>query len=116
MPGHFWTANVFTPSSAIDDSILFCNTRIAVITTMMEKTPTNTPSSVSAERSLCAAMAFNAIKQHSFSSARHISGLRIWDCGLRISFAAQCVHRLHARGTPGGKKAGDHTRNQRNQD
>jgi hypothetical protein len=37
--------------------MLLCITRMAVITTMMEKTPTSTPSSVRAERSLCAAMA-----------------------------------------------------------
>ena len=80
---------VMDPASSLDAvrNLGLSDGRIAVITTIIEKTPTNTPSNVSAERSLCAAMAFNAIKQHSLSSARHISGFRIWDFGSRISFA-----------------------------
>ena len=43
--------------------MLLCITRIAVMTTMMENTPTSTPSSVSAERNLCAASAPMAMKK-----------------------------------------------------
>src|SRR3954465_6667372 len=103
MPGHFCTAKVFTPSSAIDDSILFCRMRIAVMTTMIEKTPTITPRSVSAERSLCAATAFSAITQLSLSSARH------------ILFAPQGVHRVHSRRAPGGKKSRHNACDQRHE-
>ena len=42
------------------------------MTTMMEKTPTSTPSSVSAERSLCAARALIAMRKLSLISARRI--------------------------------------------
>ena len=49
--------------------MLLWNTRIAVITTIMEKTPTRIPSKVSDERSLCAAIASNAIIQLSRTSA-----------------------------------------------
>jgi len=52
-----------------------CNTRIAVITTMMGNTPTVTPSSVSAERSLCAASAFIAMRKLSCSSATKPQGV-----------------------------------------
>ena len=52
--------------------MLFCMTRMAVITTMMEKTPTSTPSNVSAERNLCAASALIAIRKLSLISARRI--------------------------------------------
>ncbi len=67
--GQRWTANVWLPSWLISVSMFCLSTRIAVITTMMEKTPINTPSSVSAERSLCAASAFMAIVKLSFASA-----------------------------------------------
>jgi hypothetical protein len=50
---------------------------MAVITTMMENTPINTPSSVSAERSLCAASAFMAIAKLSRTSA---SSRAPWPC------------------------------------
>ena len=50
-------------------SMSLCMTRMAVITTMMEKTPTSTPSKVRAERSLCAARAVIAVKKLSFNSA-----------------------------------------------
>src|SRR5438094_451725 len=102
MPGHFCTAKVFTPSSAIDDSILFCKMRIAVMTTMIEKTPTNTPSNVSADRSLCAEMALRAIKQLSLSSARH------------ILFAPQRIHGIHACRAPGWEKSRNHAGEQGN--
>ncbi len=48
---------------------------MAVITTMMEKTPTSTPSSVSAERSLCAARALMAMKKLSSNSASSNVGI-----------------------------------------
>src|SRR5437870_4489362 len=97
-------ANVFAPKSASDDSILLCRTRIAVMTTMIEKTPTSTPRRVNAERNLCVATALSAIRQLSFTSMRH------------ISFAAQRVHGIHARRTPGREEAGDDARDQRHGD
>ncbi len=50
--------------------MLLSITRMAVITTMMENTPTSTPSSVSAERSLCAASALMAMRKLSRSLGR----------------------------------------------
>ena len=47
-------------------------TLMAVITTMIEKTPINTPNSVSAERSLCVVSALMAMVKLSRSSASRI--------------------------------------------
>ena len=52
--GHFWMAKVWLPNWLKLFSTFRSSTRMAVITTMMENTPINTPSSVSAERSMCA--------------------------------------------------------------
>ena len=62
-------ANVWLPSSLSPVSTLCFNTRMAVITTMMENTPINTPRRVSAERSLCARSAFMAMEKLSRASA-----------------------------------------------
>src|SRR4051794_33129792 len=84
--------------------MFFCKMRMAVITTMIENTPTSTPSSVSAERSLCAEMALRAIKQLSFNSARH------------ILFASQSVNWIHPRRAPRGEEARNHAGQQRHED
>ena len=62
---------VWLPSELNCCSMLLSITRIAVITTMMENTPTSTPSSVSAERSVCAAIALMAMEKLSRASARN---------------------------------------------
>ena len=54
--------------------------RMVVMTTMMEKTPTMTPSKVSAERSLCAASAPIAMRKLSFTSAAKIRGILNSEC------------------------------------
>ena len=66
-------AKVWLPNWVSSDSTLRCNTRMAVMTTMMENTPTSTPRSVSAERNLCATSAFMAIQKLSLSSARNMA-------------------------------------------
>jgi hypothetical protein len=71
--GNFCTLKVCDPSWPNSFSILLCITRIAVITTMIENTPTSTPTSVSAERSLCAARALIAIRKLSLTSAGRMS-------------------------------------------
>src|SRR5579884_3671699 len=75
---------------------------MVVITTMMENTPTLTPSRVSAERSLCAAMEFAAIRKLSFSS----SSANSMKCGLDgwSSLIAQCLHGVHPRRAPRREK------------
>src|SRR5438093_4432007 len=107
---------VLLPNWLICFSMSLCITRIAVMTTMMEKTPTNTPSRVRAERSLWAARAPMAIKKLSFTSVpRRIN----WKRKLFIaggSFAAQCVHGIHPRRPEGGEEARNHPGNERDED
>ena len=55
-------------------SMLCFRTRIAVITTMMEKTPIRTPSNVSAERNLCADSAVIAMEKLSRVSTNNFVG------------------------------------------
>ena len=70
--GTLWTMNVWVPNWFICSSMLLCMTRMAVMTTMIEKTPTSTPSNVSAERSLWAASAPIAMRKLSRSSAAKV--------------------------------------------
>src|SRR5260221_13805203 len=79
--------------------MLFCSTRIAVITTIMENTPTSTPSNVSPERSLCAASALIAMRKLSLISARKT------DNDLFIS---KRLHRIHSGRAPGRQKTRRH--------
>src|SRR6266568_1820958 len=72
MPGHFRTTKVWLPKRLSCFSMSLCITRMAVITTMIENTPTKTPSNVSPERSLWAASAPMAIRKLSRSSASSI--------------------------------------------
>src|SRR5579872_4983757 len=101
--------NVSPPNWSRLDSMSFCIALMAVITTIIENTPTNTPSKVSAERSLCAASALIAIRKLSFSSARKT--LKALDREVRMpafmanSFIAQGIHRIHPRGAPGGEES-----------
>ncbi len=74
--GHFWMANVWLPNSLKLFSTFRSSTRMAVITTMMEKTPMSTPSSVSAERNGCARMAFMAMEKLSRISPNNKVGGR----------------------------------------
>src|ERR1700733_13225229 len=106
VPGHLRTMNVSLPSELNCRSMFACITRIAVITTMMENTPTNTPRSVKAERSLCAATAPKAIRQLSRTSEIK----EIW-----CLFIAKSIHWIHARRPPRGEKAGQHTRHRRDE-
>ena len=62
-------ANVWLPNWLSPVSAVRFNTRMAVMTTMMENTPINTPSRVSADRSLCAVSAFMAMEKLSRTSA-----------------------------------------------
>src|SRR6266516_7856549 len=73
---------VWLPNWVSSDSMFRCNTRMAVITTIMENTPTRTPNSVSADRSLCATNAFMAIRKLSLSSALKMR-IGTLDYGLR---------------------------------
>src|SRR5450631_2483283 len=98
--------NVSLPSELNCRSMLLCITRIAVITTMMENTPTSTPSSVSAERSLCAAIAPMAIEKLSRSSAKN---------EVLFLFISQSVHRVHPCRAPRGKKSRQHSGQHRDQ-
>src|ERR1017187_226578 len=110
--GHLRIMNVWPPSELMCVSILFCMTRIAVITTMMENTPTKTPSKVSAERSLCAVTALMAMRKLSRSSAKNmVVPLDFTDASL----ISQRVHRIHSRRAPCGKKSRKQTGDQRNQ-
>src|SRR6266581_8050315 len=72
MPGHFRTTKVWLPKRLSCFSMSLCITRMAVITTMIEKTPTKTPSNVNPERSLWAASAPMAMRKLSRSSASSI--------------------------------------------
>ena len=72
--GQRWMAKVWLPNWLSPVSALRFNTRMAVMTTMMENTPINTPSRVSAERSLCAVSAFMAIEKLSWISAEQQCG------------------------------------------
>jgi len=65
---------VWLPSELNLLSMSLCMTRIAVITTMMENTPTSTPSSVSAERNVCARIAPIAMRKLSTASASNRVG------------------------------------------
>src|SRR5450631_3202627 len=98
--------NVSLPSELNCRSMLLCITRIAVITTMMENTPTSTPSSVSAERSLCAAIAPMAIVKLSRASEKN---------EILLLLIAQGIHRVHARRPPRGEKTGKHAGDPRDQ-
>src|ERR1035437_7690642 len=98
---------VSPPSELNCRSMLLCITRIAVITTMMENTPTSTPSSVSAERSLCAAIAPKAMRQLSRASIR---------MAKYFLLIAQSIHGVHARGPPRREKTGQHARHRRDQE
>ena len=71
IPGHLRTTKVWLPKRLSCFSISLFITRIAVMTTMIEKTPTKTPSNVRAERNLCAASAAIAMRKLSVSSARN---------------------------------------------
>src|SRR5437867_7524521 len=73
---------VWLPNWVSSDSMFRCNTRMAVITTIMENTPTKTPNRVSVDRSLCATNAFMAIRKLSLSSALKIR-IGTLDYGLR---------------------------------
>src|SRR5450631_2721094 len=99
--------NVSLPSELNCRSMLLCITRIAVITTMMENTPTSTPSSVSAERSLCAAIAPMAIVKLSRASEKN---------EILFLFISQGIHGVHARRAPGGEKSGQHPGQRRDQE
>src|SRR5476649_333004 len=90
---------VSLPSELNCRSMLLCMTRMAFITTMMENTPTSTPSSVSAERSLCAVIAPMAIVKLSRASAKN---------EILFLFISQGVHGIHARRAPCGKETGKH--------
>src|SRR3954468_23380830 len=107
MPGHLRTMKVWLPSRLISFSILFCITRMAVMTTMMEKTPTRTPSSVRADLSLCAAMAPMAMRMLSFSS--EVSD--IWPL-----FISQCVNHIHPGRSPCWQKTRDNAGDQGDQE
>src|SRR5581483_5539502 len=96
--------NVCPPNWPTSDSMRDCMARIAVMTTMMEKTPTNTPSNVSAERSLCAASAPIAMRKLSRNSA--MKTLRERRRADLVLFIPQGIDGVHSRGTPGGKKSG----------
>src|SRR5579863_10012536 len=96
VPGHLRTIKVSLPSELNCRSMLLCNTRIAVITTIIENTPTSAPNSVSAERSLCAAMAVTAIEALSRASVK---------MAKKFLLIAQRLHRVHAGGAPGGEKS-----------
>src|SRR3954467_2688731 len=108
--------------------MLFCMARIAVITRMIEKTPTSTPSRVSPERSLCAAMEDSARLALSRNSMRKRFmgkcqepraksqggetqrpdvaplGSRYLALGTSSSFLAQGLHRAETRRAPRGEK------------
>src|SRR5450432_1430134 len=104
--GHLRIMNVWLPRVLNCAAMLLCITRMAVITTMMENTPTSTPSSVSDERNLCAAIAPMAIEKLSRASARML---------IRCLLISQGVHGVHARCAPCGKKSGQHAGQQRDQ-
>src|SRR5882724_8248313 len=87
--------------------MLSCMTRMAVMTTMIENTPTRMPSNVKPERSLCTASAFNAIQRLSRNSTP--------TCVSRL-FIAECIHWIHARRAPGWKEARIHPGQERDQD
>ncbi len=57
--------------------MLLCNTRMAVMTRMIENTPTSTPSNVRAERSLWAVMAPSAMLRLSRASPKSEMPCRI---------------------------------------
>src|ERR1051325_3729762 len=99
---------VWLPSWLMWLSMSFCMTRIAVITTMIENTPTNTPSRVRAERNLCAVSAPMAMKKLSRTSAsRMVVPFRA------ILFVPQGIDHVHSCGAPCGKKTRNDTSNQR---
>src|ERR1035438_1600094 len=106
MAGHLRIMNVWLPSVLSCAAMLLCITRMAVITTMMENTPTNTPSSVNDERNLCAVMAPMAIMKLSRASAKIL---------MRRLFIAQGVHGVHARRAPRGEKSREHARKKRDE-
>src|SRR5487761_2661533 len=99
-------------------------TRMAVMTTMMEKTPMSTPSSVRAERSLCEVKAFIAMRKLSRSSPRSRARERWrWEGEVMrkvrgpksVSFAPERIHRIHPRRAPGGNETRHHARDQRHE-
>src|SRR5262245_50126685 len=104
MPGHLRTTKVWLPSWVNSFSMSLCMTRIAVMTTMMEKTPTSTPSKVRLERNLWAASALMAMRKLSRSSAAMMV--------VRL-LISQRVDGIHAGGAPGGEKARQNAGGQR---
>src|SRR5262245_40796898 len=105
IPGHFCTAKVWLPSWASSVSMFCCSTRIAVITTMIENTPTSTPSTVRPDRSLCVRNACSAMRKLSVISAAYMGVVFPAEREFG-SFVAQRVHRLRPRRPPGREKAG----------
>src|SRR5438045_2136450 len=89
---------VLLPSWPSSCSIWFFIARIAVMTRMMEKTPTSTPRRVRPERSLWVARALMAIRKFSPSSMKVFLVI------------AQRVDGTHPCGTPGRQKARDESR------
>src|ERR1039457_4697579 len=106
MAGHLRIMNVWLPSVLNCAAMLLCITRMAVITTMMENTPTSTPSSVNDERNLCAVIAPMAIVKLSRASEKML---------MRRLFIEQGVHGVHARRAPRGEKSREDARQQRDE-
>src|SRR5262249_35994710 len=115
MPGHLRSTKVWLPSWLIFSSISLCMTRMAVITTMMEKTPTSTPSSVSAERNLWEANAPKAMRKLSRNSAASTVQRAFGRIGIPFLFVPQRIHRVHAGGAPGGEEPRENPSHQRYQ-
>src|SRR5512135_1774093 len=101
----FWIWNVLAPSWLIPSSMLFCSTVTAVITEMIEKSPTATPSRVSNERSFDARMALRAIPRLSRNIDHSKTSLLI----------AQRLHGVHFGRTVGRKETRDQSNSQRYQ-
>src|SRR5687768_6167274 len=91
--GHFCTWKVWVPRTVISFSIVTCMIEIAVMTPMMEATPSTTPTRVRKLRSLLLPMAPSDIAN---TSPRL----------MRVLFIAQRLDRVEPGAAPGRDHAG----------
>ena len=111
--GHFGTTNVCPPSWLKSASICFCIARMTVMTTMMENTPTSTPSNVSAGpqlvRGQCAHRHEETFLQFGDQNLADLT------CVSFSILVPQGIHRVHPRGPPCRQKTRNHPGHQRHQ-
>src|SRR5262249_2564466 len=94
--GHFWNWKVWAPSTLISRSMVFWMTVIAVMTAMIDATPTTMPTSVRLERSLLLTIARTDITN---ASTR---------CMEKLLLVARRLARVRARAAIGRHDPGEH--------